>query len=67
MKQQSATDKIKQELVEKHQKRVGHISPVLRSTASAHYLAGVTDALEWVREFNEQASVEAGQKVDSTL
>lgn len=51
----SEIEKLKQRLLEAHERRVGHMSPVLRSTAQAHYMAGVQDALDWVRDFNNEA------------
>lgn len=49
------TEKLKQRLLEKHEKRTGHMSPIIRGTARAHYMAGIQDALDWVRDFNNEA------------
>lgn len=48
-------DKLKQRLFEAHERRVGHMSPIIRGTAIAHYMSGVQDALDWVRDFNNEA------------
>lgn len=54
MKPLTATDKLVEDLVEKHRRRCGHMGALTQGTAIANYRAGLVDALEWVRKFNEE-------------
>lgn len=61
------TDKLINTLTDKHERKIGHMSPIVKGTARVHYQAGLRDALDWVRDFNLNAKAEEAGKSDQSV